>query len=108
MNRYEYIIAQLYKDQHELDALKERNCKEMVKKIAMREAWEHLERAETTSNGVDLSYQDRLKFLSREEDIIKKRNYPEINSLNTPHPIYDNQVFSAEEYDSESEAEKDQ
>ena len=103
MNRYEYIIAQLYKDQHELDALKERKCKEMVKKIAMREAWEHLERAETTSNGVDLSYQDRLKLLSREEDIIKKRNYPEINSLNTPYPNYDNQVFSEEEYDSESE-----
>ena len=104
MNRYEYIITQIYHDQQDLAQIKERKCKDMVKKIAMAEAWEHLVRAEETSNGVDFTYQDRLRILSREEDIIMKRYHPAINSLERCHPLqYDEEITSEEEYEFESE-----
>ena len=84
MNRYEYIINKLYKDEQDLGKTRELKCKEMVKKVAMAEALEHLERAEMTHNELDFSYQDRLKFLSREEEILMKRHKPQINSVNGP------------------------
>ena len=119
MNRYEYIVNQLYKDEQDLGKTIELKCKEMVKKIAMAEALEHLERAETTHNELDFSYQDRLKFLSREEEILKKRHNPQINSVNVPTPYpheanthyeadyesYSDEYNSSDEY---SQAENDQ
>ena len=100
MNRYEYIINQIYHDAQDLAQIKEIKCKEMVKKIAMAEALEHLLRTEDTSKGVDISYQDCLKFLSREEDIIKKRYHPAINSLERCHPLqFDEESISEDDYE---------
>ena len=105
MNRYEYIINQLYKDEPDLSRTRELKCKEMVRKIAMAEALEHLERTETTHNELDFSYQDRLKFLSREEEILRKRQDPQVNSANlSTH--YPNEEYTPYEADYESDSEE--
>ena len=76
MNRFEYIVKKLYLNEKDSKQIVEMKCKETVKKIALHEAKERLDRAEmeAKANGTELTYEDRLKIISMEEDIIEKRN----------------------------------
>ena len=76
MNRYEYIIKKLYMNENDMEHVVELKCKETLKKIAYPEAKEGLIRAEmeARANGSDMDYKAKLKVVSMEEDIIKKRD----------------------------------
>ena len=75
MNRFEYIVKKLYQNEKDTKQIVEMKCKETVKKIACQEAKERLDRAEmeAKANGTELTYEERLKIISMEEDIIEKR-----------------------------------
>ena len=100
MNRYEFIINQMYKNQNDVHNILELKCKNMVKSIAMKEALERLERSEMRNSGMEFKYQDRLKFLSREEDILLKRNGPQANSF-----IVDDEEYLSSDHEEESDPE---
>ena len=100
MNRYQFIINQLYKNQEDVHKILELKCKNMVKVIAMKEALERLERAEMRNPETDFKFQDRLRFLSREEDILIKRNDPQVHSF-----IFDSDEHPSSDEEQESDFE---
>ena len=75
MNRFQHIIGNLYKKDHDLPNIIERYCKETVKRLAYPEAREQLDRYEAMakSQGNEYSYNDRLKLIHREEKLVNKR-----------------------------------
>ena len=75
MNRYENIVQKLYKYEKNNKQLIEISCKEMVKKIALPEAQERLERNEwiAKENGLPYTFKDRLREIAMEEDLINRR-----------------------------------
>ena len=71
MNRYEYIIKNHYKDHKDLKKILEQKCKEKVRSIAHQHAREQLDREEqmARTRGSELTYQDRLRLIHREERV---------------------------------------
>ena len=85
MNRYEYITRSLYKNEQDVNAIVERECRRMVRQIAYPEAREALERQEkiARAQGVEFTYEDRLRLLHREEEILRKRGDQYQGRINT-------------------------
>ena len=85
MARYERILRQLHRQQtpEEIKQIIERDCKSMVKKIALPEAKAQLDREEmkAKTNGRIFSYKDRLNKILLEEQLLfrQKRGIPSVN-----------------------------
>ena len=71
MNRYEYIIKNQYKEHKDLKKILEQKCREKVRSIAHQHAREQLDREEqmARTRGSELTYQDRLRLIHREERV---------------------------------------
>ena len=87
MNRFEYIVKKLYKNEPDYKQIVEMKCKEMIRKLAMPEARQHLDRAIVLakSQGQELDYKGKLNIVHREEELIKKNKTPQVNSLDAQH-----------------------
>ena len=89
MNRFEYIVKKLYKNEPDYKQILEMNCKEMIRKLAIPEVRQHLDRAMilAKSQGQELDYKGKLNMAHREEELIKKNKKPnyEANSLDAQH-----------------------
>ena len=104
MNRYQYIIKNLYKNDPNINNIIEELCSEKVKKVAHPDARIHLERAEQQHSKLD--YKSRLQIIHREEDLLRQNGIsvpPKINQL-----YANNEEFESEDEDSESEPDSDQ
>ena len=108
MNRYEYIVRQLYKNESDVDKIKERKCKEMLLKIAYPEAREVLERAQQRSSEIDFNYRDRLRIISREEEIIDKRTPVQLNNIYVPMMYPDEPSSESDDTDYTEESDEDE
>ena len=77
MNRFEYMIKCLYKNESNVNSIIENKCKLKVLEIAHPAAKESLERKrkQVQDQGIDLTYLDILEILTREEEIINKRTH---------------------------------
>ena len=87
MARYEMILKNLHRQQpqDEIKRIIERDCKSMVKKIALPEAKLYLEREEHKEkiNGRIFSYQQRLNFIILEEQLYNRQKTGNIPAINT-------------------------
>ena len=103
MNRYQYIIKNLYKNDPNINNIIERSCSEKVKKVAHPDARIHLERAEK-QHCSKLDYKSRLQIIHREEELLRQNG--------TPVPPKINQLYASDEYfeseDEDSESDSDQ
>ena len=87
MARYEMILKNLHRRQppEEIRQIIERDCKSMVKRIALPEAKAQLDRDEQKAkiNGRIFSYKDRLNKVLLEEQLYHRQKTGNIPSINT-------------------------
>ena len=86
MDRFRYMINCLYKNESGVISIIENKCKLKAMEIAHPIAREQLERKRKLMHdqGMDLTYEDIMTILSREEDILSKRKHtpqPQINTM---------------------------
>ena len=72
MNRFEFIIRNVYKGDSELLKIVELRCRNKVQEIARPHAREVLARREAEEGNRPLTYQQRLKIIKEEEKIIER------------------------------------
>ena len=72
MNRFEFIIRNVYKGDSELEKIVEIRCRNTVKEIARPHALEVLARREAEAGNRPFTYQQRLKIIKEEEKIIER------------------------------------
>ena len=72
MNRFEFIIRNVYKGEYDLPKIVELRCRNEVKHIARPHAQEVLARKEAEEGNQPFTYQRRLKIIKDEERLIEQ------------------------------------
>ena len=72
MNRFEYIVKKLYQNDPDCKQILEMQCNEMIRKLAIPEARQFLDRAiiQAKSQGQELNYLGKLNIIHREEELL--------------------------------------
>ena len=87
MNRFEYLLHNIYKRDPHINQIVEGDCKQKVRDLAHPEAKIQLDRKEAiaTAQGQTLSYNDRLNIIHMEEKLLRangKLTQPSIQNIN--------------------------